>query len=174
MPRLLLNILGLEVRFLPSHGHWIQRHSVAFLGSPSKYWCLNMLITTHCQEMFLGSGITLQGTTAPGSFWAEQVVTETELVFDTLSCIIYLSESGLISRSFPVFPFPCQHYLSSWPCSCSNSVLLPAFTQGNWTRYRHDSIPEVAFQYFITQNCLHQLPPKTRGKFMCVRGRKVR
>lgn len=79
----------------------IELHS---FGSPSIILRLNMLITTYCQGMFWGNGITLQEATASGSFWAEPLVTETELVFDTLSCSLCPSESGLSSRS-PHFPF---------------------------------------------------------------------
>ena len=67
------------------------------------------------------------------------------------------------------FSFPSQYYLSSWPCSCScsKSVLLsPRGTEQGTDM----TIPEVAFQHFITQNCFHQLPPKTREKLMCVPG----
>lgn len=146
----------------------IELHS---FGSP--LWHLNMLITTQSQGMFWGSSITLQGATASGSFWAEPLVTETELFFDTLSCCLSAHQRVAWAPDHPLFSFPSQYYLSSWPCSCScsKSVLLsPRGTEQGTDM----TIPEVAFQHFITQNCFHQLPPKTRGKFMCVRQREVR
>lgn len=147
----------------------IELHS---FGSPSIILRLNMLITTYCQGMFWGNGITLQGATASGiselnHLWQKQ----------SWSLIPYLAFS-LPIREWPElqitpFSFPSQYYLSSWPCSCScsKSVLLsPRGTEQGTDM----TIPEVAFQHFITQNCFHQLPPKTREKLMCVRQREVR
>lgn len=138
--------LDRRLRFCPAMD--IGHKGIVYL---SKTCFLNMLIPIHCQKIFWESDITLnRGTTAPGSFWADLWTNCDRNRVRLCSPVKEWSELLVL----PAFLVPYQHYLSSWPWLCSKSVLLPAYAQGNWTGYRHDSILEVAFQHFTTPNCL--------------------
>lgn len=172
MPKLLLNILGLDVRFLPSHGHWTERHRVAF------FWIsLYNIETKHAYYHILPRDVLGEWHNSSGSHSLRKFLSGTTCDRNRVG-LWYPILQSLPIREWPElqitpFSFPSQYYLSSWPCSfsCSKSVLLsPRGTEQSTDM----TIPEVAFQHLITQNCFHQLPPKTREKFMCVRQREVR